>query len=112
MLEGRSTLHVLTRNPQAHTPTSSSAPSARASFAGSRAGASSSIAIDSTRSSADRVGSLAQNHYSRPVVRAITRAIPDSFDSALSATPRALPIDVALAREQHTAYCAALAACG
>lgn len=43
---------------------------------------------------------------------AITRSIPASFAQALSAIPPDPPIDVALARAQHAAYCAALAACG
>ncbi len=46
------------------------------------------------------------------MIRAITRSIPDSFASALSAVPPDPPIDVALARRQHAAYGAALAACG
>jgi len=44
--------------------------------------------------------------------RALVRAIPASFANALSATPPASPIDVALAREQHAAYRAALEAMG
>jgi dimethylargininase len=46
------------------------------------------------------------------MARAITRAIPNSFAKALSAVPSDPPIDVELARAQHAAYCAALAACG
>lgn len=44
--------------------------------------------------------------------RAITRAVPDSFANALAAVRPDPPIDVALARTQHAAYCAALAAAG
>ena len=40
------------------------------------------------------------------------RAIPSSFANALAAVQPDPPIDVALAREQHAAYCAALAGCG
>lgn len=47
-----------------------------------------------------------------PPVRALTRAIPDSFTRALSAAVPAQAIDVALARAQHAAYEAALVACG
>lgn len=43
---------------------------------------------------------------------ALTRAIPDRFVDALAATPPEPPIDVALARRQHAAYRAALAALG
>ena len=46
------------------------------------------------------------------MLRAITRSIPDSFAQALSAVPPDPPIDVALARMQHAAYCAVLAASG
>lgn len=46
------------------------------------------------------------------MIRAITRTMPASFAQALSAVPPDPPIDVALARVQHAAYCAALAACG
>ena len=45
-------------------------------------------------------------------MRALTRSIPSSFSQALCAAPPEQPIDVALARAQHAAYCAALAACG
>ncbi|MCW5805083.1 MAG: hypothetical protein KIT31_22115 [Deltaproteobacteria bacterium] len=45
-------------------------------------------------------------------MRALTRHVPASFAHALSATPPDPPIDVALARAQHAAYRAALAACG
>jgi dimethylargininase len=41
---------------------------------------------------------------------AFVREVPSSFVDALAKTPAA--IDVALAREQHGAYCRALAACG
>jgi dimethylargininase len=44
------------------------------------------------------------------MIRAITRAVPASFSRALAMTPTT--IDVALAREQHAAYRAALVACG
>jgi dimethylargininase len=44
--------------------------------------------------------------------RAIVRGVPDSFSRALSASTPASPIDVALARAQHAAYCAALEASG
>lgn len=44
--------------------------------------------------------------------RALVRAIPDSFASALSSEKPASPISVALAREQHAAYVRALEACG
>jgi dimethylargininase len=46
------------------------------------------------------------------MIRAVTRAIPASFSRALSAVTPRKPIDVPLARVQHAAYCAALAACG
>lgn len=46
------------------------------------------------------------------MLRALARSIPSSFSSALCAEVPAHPIDVALARTQHAAYCAALAACG
>ena len=46
------------------------------------------------------------------MIRAITRSIPASFAQALSVRPPEPPIDVALARRQHDAYCAALASCG
>lgn len=46
------------------------------------------------------------------MLHAITRSIPESFAQALSRVPPDLPIDVALARAQHAAYCAALTACG
>jgi len=46
----------------------------------------------------------------KPSLGAITREVPASFTRALAMTPA--PIDVALAREQHAAYRAALAACG
>jgi dimethylargininase len=46
------------------------------------------------------------------MMRALTRSIPSSFSQALCAAPPQHPIDVALARTQHDAYCAALAACG
>lgn len=46
------------------------------------------------------------------MMRAVTRAIPASFSQALCAEPPERPIDVAAARKQHAAYCAALAACG
>src|SRR5215470_10804141 len=46
------------------------------------------------------------------MTRALTRPIPSSFSQALCAAPPEQPIDVALARAQHAAYCAALAACG
>lgn len=46
------------------------------------------------------------------MIRALTREIPESFANALSAVRPDPPIDVALARQQHLAYCAALAACG
>ncbi|MBX3160314.1 MAG: dimethylargininase [Deltaproteobacteria bacterium] len=45
-------------------------------------------------------------------MHALTRHVPASFAHALSATPPDPPIDVALARAQHAAYRAALAACG
>lgn len=45
-------------------------------------------------------------------MRALVRPIADSFTRALSAQTPASPIDVALAREQHAAYVAALAAAG
>jgi dimethylargininase len=44
--------------------------------------------------------------------RALVRSIPSSFAQALCAVPPERPIDVAVARAQHAAYCAALAACG
>lgn len=44
------------------------------------------------------------------LVRALIRDISPAFADALSAKPQ--PIDVALARQQHAAYCAALEACG
>lgn len=44
--------------------------------------------------------------------KALVRGIPDSFASALSAAPREVAIDVALARVQHAAYVAALEAAG
>jgi dimethylargininase len=44
--------------------------------------------------------------------RALVRGIPDSFADALSAAPREVAIDVALARAQHAAYVAALEAAG
>jgi len=46
------------------------------------------------------------------MLRALVRAVPASFADALCASAPAAPIDVALAREQHAAYRAALAACG
>src|SRR5262245_27318618 len=46
------------------------------------------------------------------MIRALTRSIPASFSQALAAVPPDPPIDVALARVQHQAYGAALAACG
>lgn len=45
-------------------------------------------------------------------MRAVTRPIPNCFAKALAAVPPDPPIDVAVARAQHAAYCAALAACG
>ena len=45
-------------------------------------------------------------------MRALVREIPGSFTRALSAQVPASPIDVALARSQHAAYVAALAASG
>lgn len=45
-------------------------------------------------------------------MRALTRSIPSSFSQALCAAPPEQPIDLARARAQHAAYCAALAACG
>lgn len=45
-----------------------------------------------------------------PDMIAIVREVPTSFSNALSATRPATPIDVALARQQHAAYRAALAA--
>jgi dimethylargininase len=45
-------------------------------------------------------------------MRALARSIPSSFSNALCAEPPERPIDVTLARAQHAAYCAALAACG
>jgi dimethylargininase len=45
-------------------------------------------------------------------VKAIVREIPDSFASAISAAPRAHPIDVALARKQPAAYCEELEVIG
>jgi dimethylargininase len=50
--------------------------------------------------------------YAPRMIRAVTRSIPASFAQALSAVPPDPAIDVALARAQHAAYCAALAACG
>ena len=41
------------------------------------------------------------------MIRAITRAVPDSFVYAISAMPRSEAIDVPRAREQHAAYRAA-----
>src|SRR5215813_7883830 len=46
------------------------------------------------------------------MARALARSIPSSFSNALCAAPPEHAIDVALARTQHAAYCAALAACG
>ena len=46
------------------------------------------------------------------MIRAITRAVPDSFVHAVSQVPRTEAIDVPRAREQHEAYRAALAECG
>ena len=46
------------------------------------------------------------------MIRAITRAVPDSFVHALSAVPRSEEIDLARARAQHAAYRAALEECG
>ncbi len=46
------------------------------------------------------------------MIRALTRHVPSSFASALSAMPPDPPINVALARQQHQVYCAALAECG
>lgn len=43
---------------------------------------------------------------------AITRRVPASFTRALAAQTPSTPIDVELARAQHAAYCAALAAHG
>jgi len=45
-------------------------------------------------------------------IRALVRAVPATFADALCASPPAHPIDVALARAQHAAYCEALTACG
>ena len=45
-------------------------------------------------------------------MHAITREVPSSFAVALAAVRPDPPIEVALARAQHAAYCAALAACG
>jgi dimethylargininase len=45
-------------------------------------------------------------------VLALTRSIPDSYAGALAAVPADPPIDVALAREQHAKYTAALAELG
>lgn len=45
-------------------------------------------------------------------MRALTRGVATSFATALSAKPRASPIDVALARQQVAAYRAALEALG
>lgn len=45
-------------------------------------------------------------------MRALVREIPASFTRALSAHTPASPIDVALARSQHAAYVAAVAAAG
>lgn len=46
------------------------------------------------------------------LIRALTRHIPNSFATALSAVPPDPPINVALARQQHLMYCMALAECG
>lgn len=46
------------------------------------------------------------------MLRALTRSIPSSFSQALCAVAPEQPIDVARARAQHAAYCAALAAAG
>jgi dimethylargininase len=46
------------------------------------------------------------------MIRALVRAVPATFADALCASAPAQPIDVALARAQHAAYCDALAACG
>lgn len=46
------------------------------------------------------------------MMRALVRSIPSSFSQALCAVAPEPPIDVAVARSQHAAYCAALAACG
>lgn len=46
------------------------------------------------------------------VTRALTRGISDDFDEATTQTPSGERIDVGLARRQHTAYVAALRACG
>jgi dimethylargininase len=46
------------------------------------------------------------------MIRAITRAVPNSFANALAAVPPDPPIDPVLARAQHAAYRAALQACG
>lgn len=45
-------------------------------------------------------------------MRALVRGVPDSFGNALSAKPRAVPIDVALAREQVATYRELLQALG
>lgn len=46
------------------------------------------------------------------MIRALVRAVPATFADALCASAPVQPIDVALARVQHAAYCDALAACG
>ena len=46
------------------------------------------------------------------LVLALTRALPDRFVDALAAVPPDPPVDLALARAQHAAYRAALAAAG
>lgn len=45
-------------------------------------------------------------------MRALARSVPSSFAQALCAARPEQPIDVAEARAQHAAYCAALDACG
>jgi dimethylargininase len=46
------------------------------------------------------------------MTRAIVREVPASFPRALAMAASPIPIDVTLARAQHAAYRAALAACG
>ena len=46
------------------------------------------------------------------MIRALVREVPATFADALCASSPDVPIDVALARAQHAAYCDALAACG
>jgi dimethylargininase len=43
---------------------------------------------------------------------AVVRGVPRTFDQAITPTAPGEPIDVSLAREQHFAYCSALAAAG